>query len=341
MNNNMKNKKITIFLTILFLLTFIITGCWVDTGIAKNFNNINYDTYDIDYEEIFELGKISSIEINGNVACINFYKSESNDVKVHLYGNIQTNYKPELIVNNNTNSVVIETKKEDVKNISIRKGELLLDVYLPEIYDKNIDISSLSGSINIGDYSLDKLVLSSISGSIEIKNINADEIDINTTSGDITADNIICNDDFKSYSVSGECEIGELQSKTTKCDSTSGDVNIESLKTNDIEINTVSGEISIQGNIKSIDVNTTSGDVDVKTNILEGDINIETVSGELQLKLPEDADFNFVSETVSGTLDTQLKFTNLKINKNKSRGTKGNGKYDVELETVSGDITIY
>ncbi len=337
----MKLKKTLIFFAILFLPTFIMTGCWVDTGIAKSFVGIDYSTYDIDHEEIFELGKIRKIDIEANSDNINFYKSDSDDIKVHLYGKIQTNYKPELIVTKKTNSVIIETKKSDVKSISIKKGELNLDVYLPKNYDKELNISNISGDINIDNYSLYKLIVSSVSGSVRIKNINAEEVNVNTTSGNLDLNNINCGEYFESYSVSGKCEIDKLQSKEVECYSTSGRVSINNLNTNELDITSVSGEIKAHGSIKSIDINTTSGDVDIKTDEIAGDIDIETVSGTLKLKLPEDCDVNFVSETISGTLDAQYKFSNIKINRNKSRGTKGTGKYDVDVSTVSGDITIY
>lgn len=93
----------------------------------------------------------------------------------------------------------------------------------------------------------------------------------------------------------------------------------------DIKAETVSGQVSLDPGLEAldVDVDTVSGDVHLNGRL--GKISVDTVSGNVKARLP-DGSWHFRTESTSG-----------KISNARASDPKGR---PVEIETVSGDIGI-
>jgi len=69
-------------------------------------------------------------------------------------------------------------------------------------------------------------------------------------------------------------------------------------------------------------------------------MSFTTVSGDITLYLPEDASFDLDIKTVSGEISTKFKVLVESIKKNQLRGEVGTGGINIELKTISGDISL-
>ena len=75
------------------------------------------------------------------------------------------------------------------------------------------------------------------------------------------------------------------------------------------------------------DANTTSGDVTLKTGILPSSGRMESVSGDLELHLPQGSEFAVRFSSVSGSIDNAL-------------GETSGAPVLFRFETTSGDVKI-
>ena len=121
-----------------------------------------------------------------------------------------------------------------------------------------------------------------------------------------------------------------------KIDSVSAVINAGNVKAAKVELNSVSGETSlIGGEIKEIKGDFVSGDVFVACRTAPEKMEIDTVSGAVALFLAETADFTLDYETVSGDLSSDISFK-----KSGDDYICGDGTYQYEIDTVSGDVSI-
>ncbi len=134
--------------------------------------------------------------------------------------------------------------------------------------------------------------------------------------------------------VSAELFIEEdVMCRELDIDGVSGKMDISSLTADRVDIDTVSGNINITGEIGELKVSGVSAKVNLELDSTPKNINMDTVSGDVILGLPEGASFEAELDSVSG--DIYLG--------GKKVGTyckEGSGGAEFDFNTVSGDIKI-
>jgi len=160
--------------------------------------------------------------------------------------------------------------------------------------------------------------------------------------------------------VSGQINILKAE-KGVECKSVSGNVDLREI-TGDIYLKSVSGTIVINKIQGSIDAETTSGQIRlegvseakfVKARVLSGGIyyrgkinpagryNLESLSGNIEMRLPSDSAFDFEAETFSGHIDTDFPVeVSGRIPARELRGVVNKGGATVRLKTFSGSIHL-
>lgn len=144
---------------------------------------------------------------------------------------------------------------------------------------------------------LEKITVDTTSADVNCKDIIADTAEFSSTSGDIEVTGAQMKN-FDAQSTSGKIKAGKISAKTIMTESTSGKVSIECTKTPE-----------------NMDVESTSGDVTVK--------------------LPENAGFTADIDTSSGKFESDIP---VKMNKNSY--IAGDGSAQFKIETTSGDVKI-
>lgn len=129
-------------------------------------------------------------------------------------------------------------------------------------------------------------------------------------------------------------EVTNMSFKHVNVNTVSGHAYVADVETQKVDVETVSGNIVVSGRISTVDIDTVSGNVSFDGYINPKELNIDTVSGRVEVELieePKDIDI----DTVSG---------NIIVNDVKAkRGYETEnpaGVGEVDIETVSGDITI-
>jgi uncharacterized membrane protein len=172
-------------------------------------------------------------------------------------------------------------------------GYIEVTLYVPADYQGNMGLYSSSGEIRVEQAKADTLRLSSVSGALYVGGAAAETFELDTTSGEIAVKG-------GSY----------------------GRVNADS----------VSGEILLQADrMESVQADTTSGSVVVEAGGMPQKIDVNTVSGSVDLLLPDNDGFTLDFDSVSGSLSNNFEMVN---------NVHGNGDVTVSVDTVSGSLDI-
>ena len=119
-------------------------------------------------------------------------------------------------------------------------------------------------------------------------------------------------------------------------ESVSGNLNAVIDLAGTVELETVSGELTINGRINKFDAESVSGDVLLDCrNGAPRELDADTTSGDVEFCLPQDADLSLEYDTVSGDFDSAHA-----MNIHGETYMIGNGRGDWKVETVSGDLTV-
>jgi DUF4097 and DUF4098 domain-containing protein YvlB len=104
----------------------------------------------------------------------------------------------------------------------------------------------------------------------------------------------------------------------------------------------VSGDLEInRATLQSFDLQTVSGDIIVDTPLSTGQrYRAHTVSGDLRLRVPGDTGATIWLKTVSGSLRSSLPAQIQHADRRHWQGTINGGGAEVEMDSVSGDLTI-
>lgn len=136
--------------------------------------------------------------------------------------------------------------------------------------------------------------------------------------------------------VSAVVEVDGLSTEELKLDTTSGPINASGLCCDQIVASTVSGNVSLEGTAEELKLDTTSGRCQAELDERVREIEMDSVSGELELILPESLGFEAEVDTVSGSFRSDIPTTA----SSKGVYTCGNGECGISVDTVSGSISI-
>ncbi len=134
------------------------------------------------------------------------------------------------------------------------------------------------------------------------------EVEINTVSASVDASRIRT-EDLDISTISGSSEITECAvSEEVEIDTVSGAVNLNLTEdTKEIVISSISGSARIHVPfLKNLELNSTSGDMELIADRAPEKISADTISGKVTLKLPEDLDAAVTFDTISGKFHSEM-----------------------------------
>ncbi len=284
----MKNNKATIFLivllsiTILALIIFMIA--MMNKRIGFSFRNSFIQRIEeLQVEETYK-NNYEKINIKTDAADIEIKKSENEDIYLKIYSE-----KNRAKVLDNETELNIEVTQKKCVGICINNKLSKVELYIPENYNKKINIENKYGDIEIESFENLNLDIKEDAGDIKIGasnivNINNNYGDIkineikvgtiNESAGDVEINKVNSIDIKNNY---GDVKITEIN-EYVKIDSDAGDIKINNLKiTKDSTIETNTGDIKID--------NTNEIYIDSKTDIGETRINKNNDKSEITLKI--------------------------------------------------------
>ncbi len=143
---------------------------------------------------------------------------------------------------------------------------------------------------------------------------------------------------------------------TLKLETISAAIEVDGISASNIEVETVSGktEVHLAGDVRLLDYDTVSGDGNFSVQTLShfemdttsadivltaerepSDGSIESVSGDITLRLPQTGNFTLNWKSASGNVSHDLL-----VSGENNRYICGNGAAQYNIETVSGDLRI-
>ncbi len=180
-----------------------------------------------------------------------------------------------------------------------------------------IKATAVSGSIRVENIDLDAQ-LSSATGTVSASEIGSD-VRISSASGNATAARV--RGDVRINAIAGEIQILQPAARI-EADTTSGSVDIRGAKA-DVKAHAIAGKISIQGDPGN------------------GSYwDLKTVSGPVQLFVPNSAGFHLTAEALSGEIRADVPIVIEEQGKHSLRAHMGSGTGRVEIHTTSGEIRI-
>ena len=231
--------------------------------------------------------------------------SESNEKYVKIIE--KSNYKLEndekLKVSKNGNTIEVSRNEINVRK-KFNNIYRTVEIYLPKDYRNNLVLNNELGDVYIeSPFNLEKLEI----------NQNTGDLNINS--------NIVCNE-FISHVATGDIDIANIYVTKYYIQTNVGDIDIKRLN----------GFGDIRSNI---------GDIECNINEIGGDIYIESNTGDVDIFLNKDCNFNLNAKYNIGDFDTDLEFGDFKQNKKNIIAKVGDNPFNnINIKCNIGDLEI-
>ncbi|SEQ06598.1 DUF4097 family beta strand repeat-containing protein [Piscibacillus halophilus] len=201
---------------------------------------------------------INTIEIDANNEKVEIIPTTDPTPKVELTGKENEHTKSELIVEENDQTLSIQTENKMRKwfNFNFFQLSRTLTVYLPEKEYERLEVDVRNGKIQANDLVIHDVKVTSNNGKVELGNIIADSYDLRTSNGKIDLENLD----------------GELK-----------------VKANNGKISLVTEDLD-----RNMDLETHNGKIDIQTENEPTNVIFDTSVNNGRVKLFGDDDYNKV-----------------------------------------------
>ena len=146
--------------------------------------------------------------------------------------------------------------------------------------------------------------------------------------------------DIKVSTVSGNLDIRKLSIENFNFKSISGHLKADSLSAKNLIIETTSGKVNLNEVEGKINADTISGEITAVLESFNNDLSIKTVSGEVNLSLPDNSEFKFKLGSVSGKIVNEFGSKITFADSSNLEGSAGEGAFNITIKTISGSIKI-
>lgn len=180
------------------------------------------------------------------------------------------------------------------------------------------------------------LKVSGVSNNTSVEGFDGDG-SFSSVSGNMTLHTLSGN--LKANTVSGNLDLADLTGEL-RLNTVSGDIRGKRV-TGPVHLDTVSGEVELdEANLPSVNATTVSGDLQFKTSLGDGPYKFNSVSGEVELKVPAETRCSAELHTVSGSLSVKLPATSISRHNGRQAVEVQGGGVKVYLHSVSGDLAL-
>ncbi|HHU74384.1 MAG TPA: DUF4097 domain-containing protein [Clostridiales bacterium] len=373
------NTYAILFLSILMLFLIVFMIYAINRG-GIHFSSRNINAKLVNTQHV-NLDDINQVIIKYKSDDIIFYTHNKNELVIEEYMNYRPS-EDQLATINKSNDTLKIQGGDRRSVFPFFNTIRYVEIYLPTDYTKSLSVTTSSGNIDSEySLTLTNFTIECRSGNIKLNEIYADALEISTTSGNVNLSRGEINKEFFLTATSGDIRVNELRAEkinasTTSgnitfhnaegqrdCSSSSGNIKIYGGKgdtdarssSGNIKIENCTGKMNVLASSGNIDIialsgygnfQTTSGNIDLDflgdSNSLQNDLHMVAASGNINLLLPSNLDFDFEAKSSNGYIHTYFDDM-LSFNKrgNEAKGRIGNHpKLSIRLETSSGNIRI-
>jgi lia operon protein LiaG len=311
-----------------------------DRGLLKK--NL-FGNYDIDETSEISTKGTDRITINAVSSEINIQTHDSEKVEAHFYGDVSTldpDARPFLEATKKGDTIAVAIKYPKTMS-SFTSERTCLDVKIPKRWAEDLEVTSVSGKISAPELTGKDIRINSTSGSIQIDNITGKNIRLVTTSGDFKLGELIARDTFKQSTISGTSSINKVEAEDIKLEVTSGSTSIQNAICEKVTSSSISGSVEINLKDGSAEMASSSGNIQVRFEEGFNDFSAKSISGSVNLDIPEYSEFELEVKTISGDVkcgDFDMRVISTK--KNNLKAITGDGDSKIDIQTSSGNVRI-
>jgi hypothetical protein len=158
-------------------------------------------------------------------------------------------------------------------------------------------------------------------------------------SGDVRLSGV--NGDVEARTGSGTVELTRARGREVTVETGSGDVAVSGVEAEHVGIETGSGDVRItEARAARVGLETGSGSVTVELRGQPDRLDVETGSGDVVITAPANLSAELVMDTGSGDITTDFPVTVTRTARDHLRGTIGDGKGKISVETGSGGVRL-
>ncbi len=186
------------------------------------------------------------------------------------------------------------------------------------------------------------LDLSAVSANIDVTAMRASAgIEAESVSGDVSI-KATRTDKLELSSVSGDVSF-EGEAQRANVETVSGDVRLSGAS-GEISVESVSGNAEVHAaSVREFEGSSVSGDIDFDGDVAAGGrLDVESMSGDVGIMLPAGVSARVSAESFSGRLDNEFGLTveDEEGPGSSMRGKLGDGSATIEIESFSGDVRL-
>ena len=277
----------------------------------QNTKSLEEEKREVHKQEAFTASEIQGINVDTSSADVQFIERKSNQIQVTLSGYAWKWKQYSYQVEEMDGELKIQLEKNPGLGLSfgfIRGDDLKLLIEVPEQKLAFVKINTSSSEVSLSDLQVNHLIASTSSGDIEVSNLQMEEkLNIHSSSGDVTMTDI-----------KGPNAV--------------------------VDLSTSSGDIEGTGLlVHEMKADSSSGKVDVSHKRLAGNLTANTSSGDVTFSFEEEPP-SFMLSYQSSSGDERIQLDGIHYERraeHEVKGHKGDQKYQIVVETSSGDFTLY
>ncbi len=240
--------------------------------------------------------------------------TEGSDIKFHLSGRSMQPVKLAAALNGKT--LLVEKSQPNKFDLP---NDLVLEIFIPENYQKNLSIDITTGKAKIDSLHLASFSLHTTTGGMEAGGLMAEKINLVTSTGNI--------------------KINQLQTRDLEIFGTTGNISVDDCALDTAKIETTTGDVILRDASGNFNIGTTTGKVILDSTEIENrTVAIGTSTGSISVQLPRTAEFSFEAKSSTGRLKSDFPFTTNE--KKRMAGQIGSGSSTLDLHSSTGSITI-
>lgn len=237
----------------------------------------------------FPAEQVQSVRVKLTWAQVEVITGSSDAFHVHIAGHEES--VDEINVEMMNNALLIAQPQYTVaKEMMPRKRWLQIYLRVPEGWNRDMDIATVSGILGVRKVNGDDIALTTVSGQMNIQHVSAGHLGIRSASGAVSGDAVAVKHLYI-RTISGKVALSDVQSTTCKVFTVSADVSLKLGKGGrSLDMQSISGNINleVEGAIKEASLHSLSGQFILSDEMQKSedglDITSSSISGSLSVK---------------------------------------------------------
>ena len=329
-----KNKFLTIMVISMAIALF--TGC----GGEKNLKYTEYEYSDAAGFSVGEAvlnGEIEALNVDWMSGEVKIEYGDDGQIKFSESANMETDDSTKVHYRMQGKTLIIKfcASGEGEKLINLSKK---LTVSLPADCKMNrIDVTTENADVYMGDIDSGYSSVVTGNGSVEVAAEKTERVVIGTGQGSIDAE--LKNTEIAQLTtMSGSVDAVVEDVQDISAVTASGAITLKQKgKSEKLRAESAEGKLDIKINdVVLPSFNSSSGNIKVKFKNLPAQADVRSTSGKISIQMPKDASFTASVKSAGGDFSCDFE----DVTRNGKTYTRGDGSFDLNLFTTSGNIKL-